>query len=135
MTKNETPRVVELLPCPFCGGAASLSYYTRSASNEPAGHYVECDNCAAGGPTADVSSIVTDVRAEAITAWNTRTAAEAASREEVERLRIALSELVEAYVCNVDSCRVGGFYFDPEQEDVVVEARAALTASEGEDHG
>lgn len=60
----------------------------------------------------------------------TRTAAKAASRAREARLREALAELVKEYVCNVDCTRLGGFYLDPEKEDVVIEARAALTASE-----
>lgn len=47
---------------------------------------------------------------------------------EVARLRTALRELVEEYVGNVDQYRVGGFRSDPEEEDVVKKARAALEA-------
>ena len=42
------------------------------------------------------------------------------------RLREALTTLVEEYVTNVDCTRLGGFYLDPESEECVVEARAAL---------
>lgn len=47
---------------------------------------------------------------------------------ENERLRGALTELVEEYVCNVDRTRLGGFYLDPETEDCIIDARAALEA-------
>lgn len=52
----------------------------------------------------------------------------AAQRE--DKLRRALCNLIEAYISNVDKTRVGGFYLDPETEDVVVEARAALSKQE-----
>ena len=45
---------------------------------------------------------------------------------EIERLRAALKELVEEYVRNVDCTRLGGFYLDPETEDCIIDARAAL---------
>ena len=45
---------------------------------------------------------------------------------EIERLRGALKELVEEYVRNVDCTRLGGFYLDPETEDCIIDARAAL---------
>ena len=45
---------------------------------------------------------------------------------EVEWLREALGNLVNAYTANVDTYRLGGFYTDPETEDEVIEARAAL---------
>ena len=40
----------------------------------------------------------------------------------------ALRDLVEEYIANVDSTRLGGFYQDPETEDCVIAARAALAA-------
>ena len=51
--------------------------------------------------------------------------AEAAGAER-DRLRAALSILLEEYVSDVDPYRVAGFYRDPETEDCVVKARAAL---------
>ena len=45
---------------------------------------------------------------------------------ERDRLREALSILLEEYVSDVDPYRVAGFYRDPETEDCVVKARAAL---------
>ena len=50
---------------------------------------------------------------------------------ERDRLRAALSILLEEYVSDVDPYRVAGFYRDPETEDCVVKARAAL---KGESH-
>ena len=43
----------------------------------------------------------------------------------------AVKWLLEEYVSNVDSYRMGGFYFDPEKEECVVEARAALAKHGG----
>lgn len=45
---------------------------------------------------------------------------------ERDQLREALSILMEEYVNEVDPHRVAGFYRDPETEDCVVKARAAL---------
>lgn len=42
------------------------------------------------------------------------------------KLADAARELVERYVTEVDPCRVGGFYFNPEKEDVVINVLAAL---------
>jgi Lar family restriction alleviation protein len=84
MTYPIEPR--DLLPCPFCGGKAMQS------ENKAVGlHWwqVECveRSCSSVGPTAHANE------AEAIAAWNTRTAAEAASREELERYKAAYTEL------------------------------------------
>ena len=45
---------------------------------------------------------------------------------ERDRLRAVLSVLLEEYLSDVDPYRVAGFYRDPETEDCVVKARAAL---------
>ena len=45
---------------------------------------------------------------------------------ERDHLREALSILVENYVSEIDAYRVAGFYRDPETEECVVNARAAL---------
>ena len=63
--------------------------------------------------------------------WHNGACLEAADRLEAleaenERLRGALSNLINAYTANVDTYRLGGFYTDPETEDEVIEARAAL---------
>lgn len=63
----------ELKPCPFCGsGNVSDSYYIKGGGNMPTGYYVECENCCAGGPAID-DSVLGSGKADAITAWNTRT--------------------------------------------------------------
>ena len=50
-------------------------------------------------------------------------------------LREALEWLVSEYTCNVDSCRIGGFYLDPETEDCVVEARAVIRKAKDRTNG
>jgi len=51
----------ELLPCPFCGGEASARFYYK-------GRYaIHCDKC-------DAHRDLSDTKAEAIEAWNTRAA-------------------------------------------------------------
>lgn len=52
-------------------------------------------------------------------------------REAVEGAVEALKELVEEYVENVDVTRLAGFYLDPETEECVIKARAALAAING----
>ncbi len=47
-------------------------------------------------------------------------------RRKIDRLKAALGNLINAYIANVDTYRLGGFYTDPETEDEVIEARAAL---------
>jgi Lar family restriction alleviation protein len=58
--------VGELLPCPFCGGAAEL-IPMRSLAGDPSGHRVWCPSlpCCAAGPALDT-------KADAIAAWNRR---------------------------------------------------------------
>lgn len=66
-----------LLPCPFCGGEAEMSFYARGASPDVAGHYVECTECSAGGEPFDIQGEMPDrveyTKSKAIAAWNTRT--------------------------------------------------------------
>jgi Lar family restriction alleviation protein len=51
----------KLLPCPFCG-----SERIRHCDTTPAGqHWFACDECSCEGPPSDI-------KAAALTAWNTR---------------------------------------------------------------
>lgn len=78
---------VDLLPCPFCGHAP----FARQIIND--GRWaIDCQTANCVRPGTDL----TRDKRKAIAAWNTRTAAEAASRQEVERLREALERLREA---------------------------------------
>ena len=45
----------------------------------------------------------------------------------------ALSQLINEYVSNVDPYRTGGFYFPPDKEDIIIEARAALAKANPDD--
>lgn len=75
---KQEPGAVTLLPCPFCGGEGDISFYARTSSPEPAGHFVECLSCAASGPSFEIEGAAPDriecVKSKAITAWNTRLA-------------------------------------------------------------
>lgn len=66
----------ELLPCPFCGGGAAVSSYTRLGSTEAAGFYVECNDCSAGGQPFDTQGESPDrvdyTKGKAVAAWNRR---------------------------------------------------------------
>ena len=53
--------------------------------------------------------------------------AELRASADVAELVEALKWLVSEYVSNVDACRLGGFYRNPEEEECVVDARAALS--------
>jgi len=88
---NNRKELVDLLPCPFCGGAARLV-------NRYGGSMVECQNdqCIVGDPAPfnDFSH-----RIDAITTWNTRaalTTAETHIRETVEAERWQPIETAEA---------------------------------------
>lgn len=49
-----------------------------------------------------------------------------ALQSRIEALEAALRNMVDEYVCNVDSYRTGGFYSDPRKDDCVINAEAAL---------
>ncbi len=64
----------ELLPCPFCGGEASLSE-SKKYKDSMRYHYIECIDCAA---SSDISPTPINKRStisilEAALLWNTRT--------------------------------------------------------------
>ena len=129
MTHPTDPR--DLLPCPFCGHDASIGrvMYSRplkgcnwaDGRDVTEAHYAHCVWCAVGQRTNVAGGYQTPE--EAAEKWNTRTAAEAASREEVERLR-GLVERAQ----NIISA---GTYVNWHKN-----ARAALSPTAGEgDHG
>ena len=64
------------------------------------------------------------------TALTAKEAELAAERAKIEKLREALTNLVEEYTMNVDSFRTGGFYTDPETEEVIIAARATLAETQ-----
>lgn len=53
----------------------------------------------------------------------------------MEKLISALEALLNEYVTDVDPFRVGGFYQDPETEDVVIEARKAIAEARNSVNG
>ena len=109
---------VTLLPCPFCGGEAMLMAQTFSWE-------VHCLPC-----TASVSE---ETQPEAIAAWNTRTAAEAASKAEIAELVAELFAMTEHYV-QLAGCGDCGFW-NPEEEERVIAARALLAKHQTEGRG
>lgn len=58
--------MVELKPCPFCGGEAVL--FTTLTGQK---HFVECPECGAG---FDQDYLWSDTKEQAKSKWNTRTA-------------------------------------------------------------
>lgn len=90
MTSGLTVTDVDLLPCPFCGGGSEVSWYARGGVPEPAGYYIECCSCSAGGESFDIHGDMPNsasyATAKAIAAWNTRADATAPL---VEALRMA----------------------------------------------
>jgi Lar family restriction alleviation protein len=95
--------VERLLPCPFCGGSATLKTFRTSEDSE--GAQVECKNCGARTEATD------DAYADTATAcmiWNTRapnpeaatriqqlTARTESAEAQVERLREALERIAD----------------------------------------
>lgn len=58
----------DLKPCPFCGGVARVYRYTIGDCNPEDQTTIECDGCAAEGPTFSHE----DAETKAVKAWNTR---------------------------------------------------------------
>jgi hypothetical protein len=80
---------VELLPCPFCAGAASVRQWTDHEEGSRAFLFQRFGaGCHAH---SDVIGMVADTEAEAIAAWNTR-----ATGSAIERLEALNAELLEA---------------------------------------
>ena len=48
---------------------------------------------------------------------------------EIAQLREALTDLITAYLSSVDTCRTAGFYSDPNEDEEIIAARAALEAT------
>lgn len=67
-----------LLPCPFCGGEADVSWYAKGSSPDRAGYFVECEGCSASGEPFDIQGEMPDrdefTKEHAIAAWNRRAA-------------------------------------------------------------
>lgn len=85
------PPSVTLLPCPFCG--------SEQIAIVPQAEWwaIICKACGSGSGTCDTE-------AEAITAWNTRTSAEAASAARVEALVEALRWYADTFCEGFGEC-------------------------------
>jgi len=59
----------QLLPCPFCGGKATLYAMPETGQNDHDVYYVQCDNPQCMGKNTSLHFSSED---EAINAWNTR---------------------------------------------------------------
>ena len=150
MTDPKHTEPVDLLPCPFCGGEAELH---ENTSGQAQG-FVPVFN--PGCKACDVRSPDWyGTEAEAIAVWNTRTAAEAASRAMIIQLGENAAKAAKEYTDNMAASRERearlrealeriagqhGPYSHPFPEGgegyaawAVMEARAALTASEAPD--
>jgi len=61
-----TPKDADLLPCPFCGGSATVDH------DDNGWNWVECSNC--GASTNAKVSAMDDCRPLLVEAWNRRAA-------------------------------------------------------------
>ena len=94
-----TDEMVELKPCPFCGGAPvdrAIEAHTHSAPikalgipDHPGSHVVEC-SCGAG--------LIDDTREEVVTRWNRRAASPEGGATAKRELRIKELEGEISYV-------------------------------------
>ena len=75
--------MVELKPCPFCGGKAELVYFHTTAT-------VHCMRCMAMTKVYVPTSVNDDVQSEAVTAWNSR-----ATNDELEDHEALLASYIE----------------------------------------
>ncbi len=93
---DQIPDSAKLLPCPFCGGEASLTIPSEHVQADCADIYVSCDECEAEGQrfVVEMQGRTPDLwpyeRRDAIAAWNTRAAPPAMDREAVEPAEAAL---------------------------------------------
>lgn len=106
---------ITLLPCPFCGGEATVD------SDWPSAHCVECEQCSAAGP-------FDETKEQAITAWNTRTP------------DIQVSDLVSALKATTHEVEamIPCVYHDITRDSmqaVADNARAALASFQEDDNG
>ena len=97
MTDTKAP---ELLPCPFCGGEAEYISY-------PNIHLVHCFSC---GLEMDAQI---ETKAEAITAWNTRTDTAKDKRiaeleAEIKILNRVIADIDERLCCDGTDCGCRG---------------------------
>ena len=88
MTEEEQPTITQALkPCPFCKSEAK--HFERHNPMSKWRHSVDCEKCGASGP-------VEATKAEAISAWNTRTTSLAAQLDALKQTRDALRKLQPA---------------------------------------
>ncbi len=114
MTDPKHTEPVDLLPCPFCGGEPRIAGMAED--------YVECTEC-------DATVGLDGNNPEGpIAAWNTRTAAEAASRAREARLRGVAKDALVALPVMIALLRKVGLTSGVEVgEAMLASARAALT--------
>ena len=87
MTEEAQPTITQALkPCPFCKSEAK--HFERHNPMSKWRHSVDCEKCGASGP-------VEATKAEAISAWNTRTTSLAAQDGLVEALELAFDFAVK----------------------------------------
>ena len=58
----------DLLPCPFCGGAAELQKGLVAFDD----YEIHCGGCGMAGPSFGAMDVTPSAKAESIAAWNTR---------------------------------------------------------------
>lgn len=119
MTTTPTAPDAALLPCPFCGGAALLTWHATDC------FAARCTDCCAEGPLP-----ANDTEAEAITAWNRR----AGQSHADAALLAALEECVTVLTAET----IGTIYEDDPEwyaaiDRAVPRARAAIAAAKGVD--
>jgi Lar family restriction alleviation protein len=88
-----------LKACPFCGGDAGMSYYTREEPGVIVGYFVECNSCSATSEPFDIQGEAPNredyTKTEAIAAWNQRATPSAIQPSEGEVERVTSDVLAE----------------------------------------